>query len=161
MESRKKFTISYKNNWWEKFKKILFSFSSILVFRYSGHYLHEQSNRNRLWDNRCGSRCCQFPSVLHTKRDQQVIEFCKEYLVFFKTTRYWGLFTWMWGTPGGLGNPPSRDRKIARVYIQSHNLGMPGWSFRVFVALAFYSVRNVTIDLWVKLCRYHFMMKVK
>ena len=33
------------------------------------------------------------------------------------------------GEPGGWGNPLSRGRKIARVHIQSHNLGMPGWSF--------------------------------
>ena len=33
------------------------------------------------------------------------------------------------GEPGGWGNPLSRGRKIARVHIQSPNLGMPGWSF--------------------------------
>ena len=40
-----------------------------------------------------------------------------------------GLFTWKWGTPGRWGNPPSRGRKIKRVYKQSYNPGVLGWGF--------------------------------
>ena len=40
-----------------------------------------------------------------------------------------GLFTWRWGTPGRWDNPPSRGRKIKRVYIQSYNPGVLGWGF--------------------------------
>ena len=40
-----------------------------------------------------------------------------------------GLFTWRWGTPGQWGNPPSRGRKIKRVYIQSYNPEVLRWSF--------------------------------
>ena len=40
-----------------------------------------------------------------------------------------GLFTWRWGTPGRWGNPPSRGRKIKRVYMQSYNPGVLGWGF--------------------------------
>ena len=40
-----------------------------------------------------------------------------------------GLFTWRWGTLGRWGNPPSRGRKIKRVYIQSYNPGVLGWVF--------------------------------
>ena len=40
-----------------------------------------------------------------------------------------GLFTWRWGTPGRWDNPPSRGRKIKRVYIQSYNPGMLGLVF--------------------------------
>ena len=61
---------------------------------------------------------------LHTKRDQHVIEFCKQHLVFPKQL---GTGACLHGCGGG--NPLSRGRKIARVHIQSHNLGMPGWSF--------------------------------
>ena len=39
------------------------------------------------------------------------------------------LFTWRWGTPGRWGNPPSRGRKIKRVYKQSYNPGVLGWDF--------------------------------
>ena len=39
------------------------------------------------------------------------------------------LFTWRWGTPGRWGNPPSRGRKIKRVYKQSYNPGVLGWGF--------------------------------
>ena len=39
------------------------------------------------------------------------------------------LFTWRWGTPGMRGNPPSRGRKIKRVYMQSYNPGVLGWGF--------------------------------
>ena len=42
---------------------------------------------------------------------------------------YKGLFTWRWGTPGRWGNPPSRGRKIKRVYMQSYNPGVLGWGF--------------------------------
>ena len=40
-----------------------------------------------------------------------------------------GLLTWRWGTPSSWGNPPSRGRKIKRVYMQSYNLGVLGWGF--------------------------------
>ena len=40
-----------------------------------------------------------------------------------------GLFTWRWGTLGRWGNPPSRGRKIERVYMQSYNPGVLGWGF--------------------------------
>ena len=40
-----------------------------------------------------------------------------------------GLLTWRWGTPGSWGNPPSRGRKIKRVYMQSYNPGVLGWGF--------------------------------
>ena len=33
------------------------------------------------------------------------------------------------GTPGRWGNPPSRGRKIKRVYKQSYNPGVLGWGF--------------------------------
>ena len=35
----------------------------------------------------------------------------------------------MWGTSGRWGNPPSRGRKIKRVYMQSYNPGVLGWGF--------------------------------
>ena len=38
-------------------------------------------------------------------------------------------FTWRWETPGRWGNPPSRGRKIKRVYMQSYNPGVLGWGF--------------------------------
>ena len=44
-------------------------------------------------------------------------------------SRTQGLFTWKWGTPGRWGNPPSRGRKIKRVYIQSYDPGVLGWGF--------------------------------
>ena len=40
-----------------------------------------------------------------------------------------GLFTWRRGTPGWWGNPPSRGRKIKRVYMHSYNPGVLGWGF--------------------------------
>ena len=40
-----------------------------------------------------------------------------------------GLFTWRWETPGKWGNPPSRGRKIKRVYMQSYNPGVLRWGF--------------------------------
>ena len=40
-----------------------------------------------------------------------------------------GLFTCRWGTPGRWGNPPSRGRKMARVYMQLCNPGVPGWCY--------------------------------
>ena len=41
-----------------------------------------------------------------------------------------GLFTWRWGTLGRWANPPSRSRKIKRVYIQSYSPGvLLGWGF--------------------------------
>ena len=43
----------------------------------------------------------------------------------FEVTK--GLFTWRWGTPGRRGKPPSRGRKIKRVYIQSYNPGVLGF----------------------------------
>ena len=51
---------------------------------------------------------------------------------FFQQGSLWvssssnGLFTWRWGTPGRWGNPPSRGRKIKRVYMQSYNPGVQG-----------------------------------
>ena len=33
------------------------------------------------------------------------------------------------GTPGRWGNPPNRDRKLKRVYVQSYNPGVLGWGF--------------------------------
>ena len=48
-----------------------------------------------------------------------------------------GLFTWRRRTPGWWGNPPSRGRKIKRVYMHSYNPGVLGWGFlRFFFALA-------------------------
>ena len=32
-------------------------------------------------------------------------------------------------TPGRWGNPPNRDRKLKRVYVQSYNPGVLGWGF--------------------------------
>ena len=44
-----------------------------------------------------------------------------------------GLFTWRWGTPGRWGNPPSRGRKMARVYMQTYNPGVPGWRYQTLL----------------------------
>ena len=37
-----------------------------------------------------------------------------------------GLFSWGWGTPDRLGNPPSRGRKMSHVYIQNLQPRGPG-----------------------------------
>ena len=44
-----------------------------------------------------------------------------------------GLFTWRWGTPGRWDNPPSRDRKIKRFYMQTYNPRVLGWGFLRFL----------------------------
>ena len=52
-----------------------------------------------------------------------------------------GLFTWRWGTSGRWDNPPSRGRKIERVYIQSYNHGVLGWGLlRLLLRLPFGSL---------------------
>ena len=50
-------------------------------------------------------------------------------LIPFKLGYSKGLFTWRWRTPGRWSNPPSRGRKIKRVYMQSYNPGVLRWGF--------------------------------
>ena len=47
----------------------------------------------------------------------------------FRERCFSGLFTRRCGTPGRWGNPPSRDRKIKRVYLQSYSPGVLGRGF--------------------------------
>ena len=47
----------------------------------------------------------------------------------FRERCFSGLFTRRCGTPRRWGNPPSRGRKIKRVYLQSYNPGVLGWGF--------------------------------
>ena len=63
----------------------------------------------------------------------------------FQKVRYFkGLFTWRWGTSGRWGNPPSRGRKIKRVYMQFYNPGVLGWGFlRLLLRLQLRSLSRV------------------
>ena len=67
-----------------------------------------------------------------TKRPQS---FLIEFQAFIKSDFHilraclHGAGGWRWGTPGRWGNPPSRGRKVKRIYMQSYNPGVLGWGF--------------------------------